>query len=111
MSAFFMKILVITIAVFVGFLLPVLGQGSSRTIPAPAEERFVEVTDFLIPWLNSRCPMQNGVDAPVPNCVPHIGLEGWSYHRLALYNSDGSPWYAFSIVPHENDAFIARGSS
>lgn len=86
------------------------GQAVPETVmtqPAtPNEEKFVEATDLVVPWRDSGCHVGVSRIFNKQDCRFITVKESAAAHRLALYNSDGSIWYQFSIDYDEPDYFL-----
>lgn len=80
------------------------GEKNNDLLP-PAEEKFEEATDLIVPWRSSGCSTMNR-EFREPDCHLVTGREWTSSEVVTLYNEDGSLWYRFSLNAKSPDYFV-----
>lgn len=79
-------------------------QGQSPNEPPPPEsETFKEADGVALPWWRTRCSdvEYNGYNEP--DCPPWVSSE--PFHRVRIYNADGSEWETVSVFVNEDDFY------
>ncbi len=84
-------------------------QGDDENkILIPREESFTSSSDLLQPYINRVCEISTSDPRYIELCDHVTPNDAKQYHRLELYNEDGSLWYRFSIIPKYPDSFIGE---
>jgi len=72
--------------------------------PSPSAEEFTAADTMAVPWRWTGCHLLY----PEPNCVKISNKEFQAADKVALYETDGSLWYSFSLDLKSPDYFLTQ---